>query len=448
VPLVTVTQISQLLYAAAVGRKLAGRAPRTSVDFSLFTNKTVLAELNPIFGVVGDPLDGIFRLPGGAPPPGTLASDAPRANPGPTGPQVDPNRAGRITDLKALIDSNQFADHQSWQRVLTGALELKLISPLVATASQITVAGVALSATTANGAATATAAVAEIDGNFCAVLTTDCYRKAAGLTVQKVENIASPLNWNQLNSFFCEMDKLAPDAQGASQLLEHVSTEKDVYQLKTALKYWIEDFQGGGIINYELADARVGTGDSLLTLIDNGYIHIFDDGVDTVRIRTSKVVAIEGCSVTATTMLIQTIGWASMGDSMFFDNALAPMSGTFQPWRPNPEVGSAQPAGAPQAPVAPAPPANTTGMLVAESARAWADLVKATANATTAVVNKWYQGQLTIGDVAAFTTELGGRLASEPWRFLNELSARVPPTPFSPSSPQNTPGSTNRGGSP
>src|ERR1700752_4503658 len=37
-PLVSVTHISQLLYAIAVGRTLAYRAPATSVDFSLFTD--------------------------------------------------------------------------------------------------------------------------------------------------------------------------------------------------------------------------------------------------------------------------------------------------------------------------------------------------------------------------------------------------------------------------
>jgi hypothetical protein len=479
-PLVSVTHISQLLYAVAVGRKLAGRAPPTSIDFSLFTDGGDLQGLSPILGLAGDPLENIFRtlgstqqmpesaqqMPESAPPTSESTPPTSESTPQrfqsrqqtPPGSQgfdtlpIDPTRDKRINDLKALLDGNQFIDRKSWPHVMTLALQTPLVSQLVASATPLTFVGTAQSAQTPDGAATAAAAVTEIDGNFCAVLTTDCWRKAPGLTVQKVKGIVDPLNWEYLNPFFCEMDRMLPDIRRASQVLEHVSTDKDMYQLKTALKYWKSDFDGGAIVNYELADNRTGTGDSLLTLEDSGYIHIIDDGQDRVRIRTSKMVAIEGGSVTATAIFILAIGWAAMGDSMFFDNVLKPPVGVpFTAWSTNPEALSGPAAAAAQAaaaaaaagPAAPQIPAG--GLLVRECARGWADYVKDTTKSTQAVVDKWYSGKLTIQDMMTYTAELGGRLASEPWRFLAELSKQVPTPP--PPPPSATP-NTNGGGSP
>jgi hypothetical protein len=441
-PLVSVTHISQLLYAVAVGRKLAARPPATSVDFALFTDRGDLQGLSPILGLAGDPLQRIFRMPESPQPMqgGSQGFD----------PQTDTTRQTRINDLKALLDSNEFIDHKSWPHMMTLAMQQQtpLVSQLVATATPLTFVGTAQSAQTPNGAATAAAAVTEIDGNFCAVLTTDCWREAPGLTVQKVKDIVDPLNWPYLNPFFCEMNKMPPDIRGASQVLEHVSTDKAVFQLKTALKSWKSDFGGGAIVNYELADNRTGTGDSLLTLEDSGYIHIIDDGPDRVRITTSKVVAIEGGSVTATAIFILAIGWAAMGDSMFFDNVLKPPVGVvFTAWSPNPEPLSAAQAAASAAaaagPAAPQIPAG--GLLVSASARGWANYVKDTTTSTQAVLDKWFNGKLTIQDMMTYAAELGGRLASEPWRFLAEVSGQVPTPP--PPPPSATP-NTNGGGSP
>lgn len=443
-PLVSVTHISQLLYAVAAGRKLADRAPTTtSVDFSLFTETGELQGLSPILGLAGDPLENIFRIPESTPPtpPGSQVPD----------PQTDSTRIARIADLKALLDSNEFVNHESWPHVLTLALQQKtpLVSPLVATSTPLTFVGKAQSAETPYGAATADAAVTEIDGDFCAVLTTNCWRKAAGLTVQKVKDVVDPLNWPYLNPFFCQMDRWPPDSRRASQVLEHVSTNKDVYHLKTALKYWKHDFEGGAIVNYEFADKRVGTGDSLLTLVDSGYIHIIDEGRDRVRIRTSKMVAIEGGSVTATAIFIQALGWAAMGDSMFFDNVLKPQKGLqFKLWSTNPELNKGESAADARAAAAagPAVPQMPVGgLLLSESARSWARYVKETTKSTQAVVDKWSKGSLTVQDMVAYTAEVGGRLASEPWRLLAELSRQVPTTP---APPPTAPGDTKGGGTP
>jgi hypothetical protein len=51
-------------------------------------------------------------------------------------------------------------------------------------------------------------------------------------------------------------------------------------------------------------------------------------------------------------------------------------------------------------------------------------------------MNKWYQRELTIQDMVEYTTALGGRLASEPWRYLDEMSKRLPATPSLPKTPQ------------
>lgn len=421
-PVLTTTDIAQLLYIVAVGVTLAPEAPpTTTVDFSAFPE-----QVEPVLGLAAQPRSGF----GGS-------------------------RSGEQASALLNLISNEFTSHRAWPGLMTRALGEGWVSLEVGTAP-IPLAGIQTAGSHPDKGSHAAAAVTQVDGHYCAVLTTDCWQVEPGLNVDAVKAIVDPRNWPRLNRFFCQMDPLGPDARRASQVLEHVSTDKESYQLKTALKNWRKNFDGGGIVNYELADKRVGTGDSGLVLVDSGYIHISDnklaDGtIKGVRIKTSKWVAIEGASVTATAMYMLSLGWAAAGNAMLFDHAVKPPGGApLFDWKENPEpLSGATGAAAAAVPQQQTPPSRqvpvgATGALFKEAARMWADCLQATTNEATKMMDKLYKGELTIQDLVDYTSAVGGRLASEPLRYINEVSKRVPTMP---SPPSNTPQGKTEGGS-
>ena len=456
-------QVAYFLYGLTLLEKLVPEAPLTGpfapLDLSFPRWEGSTQTLDSFFQESDNPFDYFFGLAVAVPSPPIPGVDDPESTSG-----LDPQE--RANGLKGLLAGTTFATSAQWTTVMAEAVQRGYISPEIA-AVPIPVAGLTTSYETATTGSKATSAVTEIDDVYCAVMTTDSWRKGSSLTVNKVKNIADPRNWDKLlNSFFCAMEPDQPDFRGVSRILEHVSLDKDVFRMKTALKYWKEDFgvadgQGvrGGIINYELADAsdRARLGDSGLVLVDSGYIHIshqLPDGSDGVRVRTSKMVAVQGGSVTATSMFILFMGWGPVGDSMFFrdvagQGALPPQLKT---WSTNPErradefgpaptqTGTTQTDGAQFAQTP-----DMSGMLVRQAATMWASYVKDTTEATGKIVEKWYKRELTPQDMVTYTTEMTGRLASEPWRYLAKVSDRLGTTrPGSQTPSQDT----NGGGSP
>ncbi len=433
-PPLTTTDIAQALYIFTVGHRLKSEAPQTTVDFSAFTDDN----LNAILGLAGESTSTIYRRGGAI-----------------TSPRSDSDRREQIDGLREAI-GNRFHHHRGWPAAMTDAFDSGYVAIEVATAP-ILLAGITTGAVTDSKGSSGTAAVTEIDGITCAVLTTDCWQQTTGLTVGAVKDIVDPRNWAALNAFFCEIDALGADANGASQVLEHISTDKNSYRMKTALKNWRRTFGDSAILNYDLADKRTGTGDSGLVLVDNGYIHISeniqDDGtVKGVRIRTSKMVAIEGSSVTVIAMLALNLGWAAASNAMLLDNAANPPTSLpdgrpLHKWSVNPEPSDkGPPTGAGQGPAQSPPaqlPPGSGGALVRDAVRLWARCVEDTAKTTSAIMNKWYDGQLTVDDMVRYSSDLGGRLASEPWRYLEDVRNRFPSQP----PPQQATQNTDKGGS-
>jgi len=371
----------------------------------------------------------------------------------------DLERQRRAAGLRDLLDSTTFDSGAQWAVTMREAHEAGFVEPEFA-GLPLPIAGVTRGLVSERGGSTAAAAVTEIDDIYCAVLETDSWRTDPQLTVQAVKDVANPRNWDKLlNSFFCAMEPDADDARGASRILEHVSLDKDVFRMKTALRYWAQDFGSadkagvrGGIINYELAEGadRARLGDSGLVLVDSGYIHIsrtLPDGSDGVRVRTSKMVAVQGGSVTATAMYILSIGWAAISDSMFFRSdpanrvAFAGDDGQqLQSWQvnkqPNPvppddPVRPEDPTKKPgngtnvQAPQQDQQIPDFSGAYLKQAAKMWASYVTDTTQATGKLVEKWYQNKLTPNDMITYTAEIAGRLASQPWQYLANVTEEV-----------------------
>lgn len=436
-PNFTATQKGQLFYAAAVLAVLVPQAPAGSEIAALAAKIDVL---DNFYGFVGDPLP--IDLTG--------ATDDALSS-------MSVTRTSRIDAIKAWLTPTRFTGNDVWPYLIAGILKdnkaaiLPEISstPMLFATGSMTIRSASGGPSTQTGAA---AAVGMIAGIPCAVLTTDASR--TDVSIGAVKAIVDPLNWDQLSRFFTAMPKLAGNAKGASQVLEHVSTEPNAFELKTALKYWKEDFgtvntgagqtDPAGIINYELSDHRAGTGDCGLVLVDNGYIHIgpnLHDGVYSpgVRVKTSKMVAIEGCSVTATAMFINVLGWAALGNSMLFDSAKRPATSYTRPlvsWQVSPETGASNNAAGqnnpPQDP--PTPPVQLpTGVFAGafgEMAKLWAQALTQTSTSAAALATKWSTNSLTVQDLIDESAKLGGQLASGPWEYLAAAQKQLatPPT--------------------
>ena len=92
-----------------------------------------------------------------------------------------------------------------------------------------------------------------------------------------------------------------------------------LYRIATHLKYVKEERPDDNfVINYDFADRR-GSDDSRQVRVDSGYI-FFSPTADGngVRVLTSKMVAMDGLSPTASPSSPHAMGWLSIGEMMMF----------------------------------------------------------------------------------------------------------------------------------
>ncbi len=158
--------------------------------------------------------------------------------------------------------------------------------------------------------------------NYCALITTDFV--VDELSIDAIKAIIDPLNWADTgsDSFFCRMTELQPntDANGWSRVLEEGSTDCSQYRIKTALKYWKAEFDGGLIINYDVDDERERTDDNGMVVVDSGYLWVTAAGGGGVRIRTSKEFLIHGVGPTASAVFACVLGWADVTRHWFTES--------------------------------------------------------------------------------------------------------------------------------
>jgi hypothetical protein len=114
-------------------------------------------------------------------------------------------------------------------------------------------------------------------------------------------------------------------------VLETVSADPSLWELRTALQYWKGETTpaGGFYINYDLDPDR--TGDCMMVMVDAGYLMITPVDANNpaagVRIRTSKEVRIRGLSSTAAAVLACLMGWGDVSSHMLTDKAKPPFLG-------------------------------------------------------------------------------------------------------------------------
>jgi hypothetical protein len=118
-------------------------------------------------------------------------------------------------------------------------------------------------------------------------------------------------------------------------------------------------------------------------------------------------------------------GYGSISNEMILGGAENPPKSA-KPWKPSPAptatgTGTGPSTGKPGTGAA-ATPVAAAVELVSECAQ---DLTAK----TSAIAQKWASGTLKPSDVVAYTTYVGGRVASEPWRFLELFGPPVNPRP-------------------
>jgi hypothetical protein len=147
------------------------------------------------------------------------------------------------------------------------------------------------------------------------------------LSVDDIEKILDPRNWQLYAKFFCDVaGQNPPDtACGWARILETIGPECAEWHMKTALVfYYGSDGNGGLYLNYDLDPDR--QDDSGMVEVDNGYIWITplkgsNPSQKGVRIRTSKQERVQGLSPTATAALGCLLGWGTYANDLLSGTA-------------------------------------------------------------------------------------------------------------------------------
>ena len=281
------------------------------------------------------------------------------------------------------------------------------------------------------------ATMVDIDGIESVVVDTEA--TSNDVSLNELKAIVNPYNWHKnYPDFFCDMISCRrPDrGDGWRRVLEQVGFCKVGGQtLNTLLKYIAtEETPYEARLDYDLDDPKGPEGDGLVT-VDRGFINMWslhrNPDQDGVRVRTRKVVHINGILPYAQARLVCITGYASASNEFLFGAAINPPS--------NPKEfkfydTAVQPATAEQAVNATAAgPGNTptpTDHVGTTAVKLWTDTVRDLTTNYFDFASKWATGNVRAADVADYTKQATSRLAKAPVDFLDAVSKpRYPDNP-------------------
>ncbi len=262
-------------------------------------------------------------------------------------------------------------------------------------------------------------ALVVVDGLRCAVIDTDL--ESDDISLNELKAIVNPFNWNKnYPAFFLNMapfrDPFRRD--GWRRVLETVGFgELDSLDITTALKYHPTDRKLEASLDYDLDDPTPGPGDGQV-LVDRGYINMWategDPDVPGVRVRTRKVIHIDGLSPYAQTRWVCLTGYGTASSEFLFGPA------ENKPDKPQPfpyyEHGQ-QPEADPET-----SDSGPSTHVVATAVDVWTDAVQDVANDYFEVAEKWMAGGLRLSDVTELSQKVTGRLVSSPLEFLERVN--------------------------
>jgi hypothetical protein len=292
-----------------------------------------------------------------------------------------------------------------------------------------------------------TGGLRKIDGHYCSVLTTDYTRP--NLTVDDIKRVIEPHNWPTLcPSFFREISDQSPALnRGWNRVLEVVSADPTVWELRTALRYWKGETtpQGGYYINYDLDTDRAG--DCMMVQVDAGYLMItpadLPDGTTGVRIQTRKQVRIRGMSSTASAVLACFMGWGDVSSRMLTDHAKPPFPGAVDFGNASRDPGAGAVAATTPLPADPDPtdeeigdaadqtqlPRGWRGAIISGFQQELTEFIDVATVGASNLYSKWSDG-MTSTDVEEFGKQFGGDMTHYAAGLLNAAAnATTEPDP-------------------
>ena len=253
------------------------------------------------------------------------------------------------------------------------------------------------------------------------VVKVDTFCKSDEVSLANMKAVVNPYNWKRnYPDFFCDMLPTGQPARtdGWGTVLEKVGfCPFNGALLATHLKYLpTENKPLEARLEYDLSDPcpPYTPGDGQVT-VDRGFINMWALGADPkapgVRVRTRKIVSINGIDTVAQKALVCVLGYGTASAEFLFGEAKNPAP-------------DAKPFGF----LGGSPISETHGShavndhVVTTACKLWAGAVEDAGLSYFNVAGKWVAGQLTADDLATHCERVVGDFAKLPWTFLAEAT--------------------------
>lgn len=323
------------------------------------------------------------------------------------------NRGIVIEQFPAIVNlfAEQLTARSDWPEVAQALYAMNVLSAEVASVSLCQ------------------ASVIDVGGIESVVVDTEFDSDAVSLN--RLIDVVDPRNWHRnYPSFFCRMEGRGPRPDGWRKVLETVGfcyiEEPYGRRLRTMLKFHkskaIEDGKYVARLDYDLNDPVPDpAGDGQID-VDRGFINMWsktaDPAVPGVVVRTRKIAHINGLRPYTMKRFVCIFGYGNAAIEMLLGSALNPeYKGDGFPWvdaavDPDVTASTSKQSSAPA-------PANT----VASTAfKMMADCAQDLTVKNLDLTDKWLAGKLTLADLADYSAQVGARLASDPFKFMQAIA--------------------------
>jgi hypothetical protein len=273
------------------------------------------------------------------------------------------------------------------------------------------------------------ATIVDIDGIESVVVDTEASSEYVSLNQLKA--VVNPYNWHKnYPDFFCDMIACRrPDRNdGWRRVLEQVGFCKvgGGRTLNTLLKYFATEDQQKPYearLDYDLDDPRGPEGDGQVT-VDRGFINMWSTANNAnaygVRVRTRKVVHINGLLPYAQARLVCITGYASASNEFLFGAASSAKQDREEFKYYDTVVQPEQAANV----AAPGPGGTpvTADHVGTTAVRLWTDTVRDLTTSYFNLAGKWVAGNVQVDDVADYGKQVTSRLVKAPMDFVDAVT--------------------------
>lgn len=341
---------------------------------------------------------------------------------------------------------NTLSGWQAWPSVIQTAAANGWVEPIIASVPQCSTS------------------VVTVNGLECVAIDTEA--TSPTITFDDLIDVVDPRNWpDAYPAFFCEM---YPSTSRAP---------KDKWWDVKETVGFCPVFPNGGLgltqrlrflkskqsptdarLDFDLAEDQTDCGDKVL--VDKGFVNVTctredkDTSKGGVKLTTKKVAHIKGISPYAQAFWLCKLGYGWIAMHLFFGKFGYPDLFNVAPsnaeWKDPPVIdepdndpvleadefdddgsgasggGGSGAAGLADADAA--PPADGEIAVATKTAKRLADVANYLTKTNLDLTKKWLDGGLNFGDLAKYGSEVGGRLASEPWKWLHEITTGTTPT--------------------